>query len=100
MARLPVGDRMLVKIAAAFLEDAGAPARLFVMDEPTAALNGEESERLFRVIESFARTRLRRSSMFRTGSTRCWRIADRISRAARRRDRARRSPPRTRPRRS
>ena len=35
---MPVGDRMLVKIAAAFLENAGAPARLFVMDEPTAAL--------------------------------------------------------------
>ena len=54
LARLPVGDRMLVKIAAAFLEDdAGtsvAPARIFVMDEPTAALTGEESERLFRII--------------------------------------------------
>jgi ribose transport system ATP-binding protein len=52
MARLSVGDRMLVKIAAAFLEDAGAPARIFVMDEPTAALTGEESERLFRIIDS------------------------------------------------
>ena len=42
-ARLSVGDRMLVKIAAAFLEDADAPARIFVMDEPTATLTGEES---------------------------------------------------------
>jgi ABC-type sugar transport system ATPase subunit len=50
VSRLPVGDRMLVKIASAFLEDAGEPARLFVMDEPTAALNGEECERLFQVI--------------------------------------------------
>jgi ABC-type sugar transport system ATPase subunit len=54
LTRLSVGDRMLVKIAAAFLEDdaeAGAGlARIFVMDEPTAALTGEESERLFRII--------------------------------------------------
>ena len=45
---------MLVKIAAAFLEDEmrGAdPARIFVMDEPTAALTGEESRRLFRIID-------------------------------------------------
>ena len=49
MARLPVGDRMLVKIAATFLEDA-SPARLFVMDEPTAALTGAEAERLFRIV--------------------------------------------------
>ncbi len=55
MARLPVGDRMLVKIAATFLEDLAAPARLFVMDEPTAALNGEESERLFRIIAELQR---------------------------------------------
>ena len=55
MARLSVGDRMLVKIAAAFLEDAAAPARIFVMDEPTAALTGEESERLFRIIDSLRR---------------------------------------------
>jgi ABC-type sugar transport system ATPase subunit len=49
-ARLPVGDRMLVKIASAFLEEAGEPARVFVMDEPTAALTAEESERLFRIV--------------------------------------------------
>jgi ribose transport system ATP-binding protein len=50
MARLSVGDRMLVKISAAFLSEAGAPARLYVMDEPTAALTREESEQLFRVL--------------------------------------------------
>ena len=55
MARLSIGDRMLVKIAAAFLEDASAPARIFVMDEPTAALTGEESQRLFRIIDSLRR---------------------------------------------
>jgi ABC-type sugar transport system ATPase subunit len=55
MARLSVGDRMLVKIAAAFLEEADAPARIFVMDEPTATLTGEESERLFRIIDSLRR---------------------------------------------
>jgi ABC-type sugar transport system ATPase subunit len=55
MARLSVGDRMLVKIASAFLEEAGAPARLFIMDEPTAALNGEESEMLFRLIAELQR---------------------------------------------
>jgi ABC-type sugar transport system ATPase subunit len=54
MARLPVGDRMLVKIAATFLEDV-SPARLFVMDEPTAALTAEESERLFRIIAQLQR---------------------------------------------
>ena len=55
MARLPVGDRMLVKIASTFLEDAAAPARLFVMDEPTAALTSEESERLFLIIAELQR---------------------------------------------
>lgn len=55
LAPLSVGDRMLVKIAAAFLEDEAAPARVFVMDEPTAALAGEESQRLFRVIEELKR---------------------------------------------
>jgi ABC-type sugar transport system ATPase subunit len=55
MARLPIGDRMLVNIAATFLEDLASPARLFVMDEPTAALTGEESERLFRLIAELQR---------------------------------------------
>jgi ABC-type sugar transport system ATPase subunit len=55
VAKLSVGDRMLVKIAAAFLEDGGegkrnAP-RIFVLDEPTAALTGRESERLFRIVD-------------------------------------------------
>ena len=53
MARLTVGDQMLVKIAAAVQDasiDGGAPARLYVMDEPTAALSAEESQRLFAVI--------------------------------------------------
>jgi ribose transport system ATP-binding protein len=50
MARLTTGDRMLVKISSAFLGDGGTPARLYVMDEPTAALTREESERLFAVL--------------------------------------------------
>ena len=53
MARLTVGDQMLVKIAAAVQDasiDGGAPARLYVIDEPTAALSAEESQRLFAVI--------------------------------------------------
>src|SRR5690606_38391469 len=39
-----------VRISSAFLSEGGAPARLYVMDEPTAALTREESERLFRVL--------------------------------------------------
>jgi ABC-type sugar transport system ATPase subunit len=50
MARLSTGDQLLVKIAAAFLDEDGEAARLYVMDEPTAALTDEESERLFGVI--------------------------------------------------
>ena len=50
MARLSTGDRMLVKISSAFLSEDGAPARLYVMDEPTAALTRDESERLFNVL--------------------------------------------------
>ena len=50
LARLSLGDRMLVKISSAFLADAGAPARLYVMDEPTAALTRDESEQLFKVL--------------------------------------------------
>lgn len=50
MARLSIGDQMLVRISSAFLGEAGVPARLYVMDEPTAALTREESERLFRVL--------------------------------------------------
>jgi ABC-type sugar transport system ATPase subunit len=54
MARLSLGDQMLVKIAAAFLEEDGEAARLYVMDEPTAALTSGESERLFAVIAGLA----------------------------------------------
>jgi ribose transport system ATP-binding protein len=50
MARLSRGDQMLVRISSAFLSEGHAPARLYVMDEPTAALTREESERLFRVL--------------------------------------------------
>ena len=50
MARLALGDQMLVRISAAFLSDPATPARLYVMDEPTAALTREESERLFGVL--------------------------------------------------
>jgi ABC-type sugar transport system ATPase subunit len=52
MARLASGDRMLVKIASAFFDDGGAPARIHVMDEPTAALSGAECDRLFAIIEA------------------------------------------------
>ena len=55
LSKLSVGDRMLVKIAAAFLEDPAATARIFIMDEPTAALASEESERLFKVIDELKR---------------------------------------------
>jgi ribose transport system ATP-binding protein len=41
---------MLVRISSAFTGDPDAPARLYVLDEPTAALNAEESERLFTVL--------------------------------------------------
>ena len=51
MARLSLGDQMLVKIASAFLEHGGVAPLLYVMDEPTAALTDEESLRLFKVID-------------------------------------------------
>ena len=50
MARLSTGDQMLVRIASTLVSDGGSAASIFVMDEPTAALTGEESERLFAVI--------------------------------------------------
>ncbi|WIJ23993.1 sugar ABC transporter ATP-binding protein [Devosia sp. RR2S18] len=46
LGALSLGDQMLVRISAALLED----ARLYVMDEPTAALTRDESERLFGVL--------------------------------------------------
>jgi ribose transport system ATP-binding protein len=51
VARLGMGDRMLIRLAALLVEE-GPPARLFVLDEPTAALTHAESDRLFRVIRS------------------------------------------------
>ena len=50
MARLSTGDQMLVRIAGTLVSDPSRPASIFVMDEPTAALTGEEAERLFAVI--------------------------------------------------
>lgn len=46
LGELSLGDQMLVRISAALLDD----AKLYVMDEPTAALTADESERLFRVL--------------------------------------------------
>jgi ribose transport system ATP-binding protein len=56
MARLTLGDQMLVRLSSAFLSEAGAPARLYVMDEPTAALTNDEAERLFRVLREIRAT--------------------------------------------
>jgi ribose transport system ATP-binding protein len=55
MARLSPGDQMLVKIASAFVGRGGesdnkVSAWIYVMDEPTAALNVEEAALLFDVI--------------------------------------------------
>jgi ABC-type sugar transport system ATPase subunit len=55
LGRLAVGDRMIVKIASTVLDDASAPGRIFVMDEPTAGLSSEESERLFAIIGELQR---------------------------------------------
>ncbi len=50
MSELSAGDQMLVRIAGTLVGGDTAPAWLYVMDEPTAALTNEESERLFGVI--------------------------------------------------
>lgn len=52
--RLSVGDAMLVSVARAFVEapGAGPQVRLYVMDEPTAALSRAETALLFAVIRS------------------------------------------------
>lgn len=57
MARLSPGDQMLVSIARAFVgddvigDDSGqTSASVYVMDEPTAALTGQETATLFNVI--------------------------------------------------
>jgi ribose transport system ATP-binding protein len=46
LGALSLGDQMLVRISAALRDN----ARLYVMDEPTAALTRDESERLFRAL--------------------------------------------------
>ena len=55
LGRLSTGDQMVVKIASTFVEDASGSGRLFVMDEPTAALSSEEAARLFRIIAELKR---------------------------------------------
>lgn len=44
-------NQMLIKIAAALVAEPGQDSSLYVLDEPTAALNEEESEKLFAVIK-------------------------------------------------
>jgi ribose transport system ATP-binding protein len=55
MARLSPGDQMLVSIARAFVGDesgsTNAAASVYVMDEPTASLTGQETAILFKVID-------------------------------------------------
>ena len=48
--RLSTGDQMLVRIASTLVGAADTPARLYVLDEPTAALTGPECEKLFDVV--------------------------------------------------
>lgn len=50
IARLSTGDQMLIKIASAFVAGDRTPPTIYIMDEPTAALTGEEVTRLFGVI--------------------------------------------------
>ena len=56
MAQLGLGDQMLVRISSAFVDDRTAPARVYVMDEPTAALTGDEAERLFGVLNEIRKS--------------------------------------------
>lgn len=53
IARLSPGDQMLVSIARAFVGEDGkeTTASIYVMDEPTAALTGQEADQLFAVID-------------------------------------------------
>jgi ribose transport system ATP-binding protein len=51
ITRLRPGDQMLVKIASAFVGAEQSKAFIYVLDEPTAALNGEETMLLFQVIK-------------------------------------------------
>ena len=56
LGRLPTGDQMIVEVAAStFLEDGREVGRIFVMDEPTAALSSKEVERLFRIMGELKR---------------------------------------------
>ena len=48
---LSAGDKMMIKIASAFVSVKQVKPILYVLDEPTAALTAKESEKLFRVIE-------------------------------------------------
>ncbi|WDR03240.1 sugar ABC transporter ATP-binding protein [Devosia algicola] len=50
LGSLTLGDQMLVRISSAFIGQAGTPAKLYVLDEPTASLSREESKRLFDVL--------------------------------------------------
>ncbi len=50
VGRLAPGDRMLVQLAATLLDREEGGATVYVMDEPTAALNAEEARRLFGVL--------------------------------------------------
>lgn len=52
MGALGPGDQMLARIAATLVEARGPEPWAYVMDEPTAALTGAESERLFAAIET------------------------------------------------
>ncbi|GLQ56464.1 sugar ABC transporter ATP-binding protein [Devosia nitrariae] len=56
LGSLTLGDQMLVRISSAFIGEEGAPARLYVLDEPTAALNRGEAERLFTVLRELRAT--------------------------------------------
>jgi ribose transport system ATP-binding protein len=50
MARLPLADRQIVELLKALTRG----SRLLILDEPTAALSGEESGRLFSVLKRLA----------------------------------------------
>jgi len=47
---LPTGDRMLLKLASALVAGTGPAPRLYVLDEPTAALRDTEAQKLFTVL--------------------------------------------------
>lgn len=53
VSNLGVGKQQLVEIAKALLKN----VRLLILDEPTAALNDEDSERLLALIDNLRRTR-------------------------------------------